>query len=50
MALLQVKDLSKQYDKDKRVLSDINMEVDRRGVCLHYRSIWGRQINLSSLH
>lgn len=29
MALLQVQHLSKRYDKDKRVLSDINMEVDK---------------------
>ncbi len=30
MALLQVQNLSKRYDKDKRVLSDINLEV-RKG-------------------
>ena len=27
MALLQVKDVSKQYEKDKKVFSDINMEI-----------------------
>ncbi len=50
MALLQVQHLSKRYEKDKRVLSDINMEVEKRGVCLHYRSIRCRQVNLSPLH
>ena len=28
MALLHVKNLSKQYEKDKQVLSEINMEVN----------------------
>ena len=29
MALLQFKNLSKRYEKDKQVLSNINMEVNK---------------------